>query len=85
MPTLFGIAGFIGFGVWGALQCSLFWIGHPFNCGWVFIIMAPVGYLAGIVVSVVVVQLIEALVHVVELLAEKLLRRSAKTQNRPVE
>ncbi len=50
LSTAFGIAGFIGFGLWGAFQCHIFWIDHSLNCGWVFIVMAPIGFLAGIAI-----------------------------------
>ena len=85
VSTLFGVAGFIGFGLWGALRCSLFWIGHPFNCGWVFILMGVVGYLAGLAASIVVFRLVKAVMHVVLLPALNLVRRRAKTQDTPVE
>ncbi len=51
VPTLFGIAGFVLIGLGTAWQCSVSWIGHGgWICGGVFIVMAPVGYFAGLAV-----------------------------------
>jgi len=63
VSSAFGLAGFIGFGLWGAFQCHIFGIDHRLNCGWVFIAMAPIGFLAVLVVGGVVVRLINVLVH----------------------
>ena len=60
IATVFGIAGFIGLGLWGSFQCQVFGIGGRLNCGWVFILMAPIGF----VVGGLLFQLIKALVRV---------------------
>ena len=50
-PTLFGIAGFLILGLWVAFQCSFNWVGNgSLVCGGLFILMAPVGYFAGLLV-----------------------------------
>ena len=62
--TVLGVAGFIGFGLWGAFQCQMFGIDHRLNCGWVFIVMAPIGFLAGMVIVGLGFWLIKALMGV---------------------
>ncbi len=85
VSSVSGLAGFIGFGLWWAFQCHVIWIGDRLNCGWVFIVMAPVGFLAGLVVGGLVFQLIKALVHGSAILAVKLTERTPSGQNSPDE
>ena len=63
VSSVLGVAGFIGFGLWGSFQCQIFGIDDRLNCGWVFIVMAPIGFLAGLVAGGVVVRLINVPVH----------------------
>ena len=79
IATVFGIAGFIGFGLWGALQCEIFGIGHRLNCGWVFILMAPIGF----VVGGLLFQSIKALMRVFAVRVEKLMLRLLDSKNSP--
>ncbi len=62
VSSVLGVAGFIGFGLWGSFQCHMFGIGERLNCGWVFIVMAPIGFLAGMVMGGLGFRLIKALV-----------------------
>jgi hypothetical protein len=51
ISTMFGGIGFVVLGLWGALQCSVSWVGHAsLLCGGVFILLGPVGYVAGLAV-----------------------------------
>lgn len=49
--TMLGGIGLVTFGLGGALGCSTYWIGHgSLICGGVFVLLAPVGYLAGVAI-----------------------------------
>jgi hypothetical protein len=49
--TMLGGIGLVTFGLEGALGCSTYWIGHgSLICGGVFVLLAPVGYLAGVAI-----------------------------------
>ena len=79
VPSLFGLAGFIGFGLWGTFQCHVFGIDHRLNCGWVFILMAPIGF----VVGGLLFQSIKALMRVFAVRVEKLMLRLLDSKNSP--
>ena len=82
--SLFGLAGFMGFGLWGTVQCQFFGIDiHRFNCGWVFILMAPIGFLAGSVAGSILFRLFKALAHVFAVGVEKLMQRYPDPDNSP--
>ncbi|NQW22442.1 MAG: hypothetical protein HQ475_03255 [SAR202 cluster bacterium] len=64
VPTLFGIIGFVAFGAWGAIQCSIDWIGHAsVLCGGVFILLATVGYFAGILIYKILKVMARVITH----------------------
>jgi hypothetical protein len=49
ISTMFGGIGLVMFGLWGAFECSTSWVGHgSLLCGGVFVLLAPVGYVAGL-------------------------------------
>jgi len=79
VSSLFGLAGFIGFGLWATFQCQVFGIGGRLNCGWVFILMAPIGF----VVGGLLFQLIKTLVGVFAVRVEKLMQRPPDSKNLP--
>ena len=64
VPTLFGIIGFVGFGAWGTIQCSINWIGHASAlCGGVFILLATIGYFAGILTYRLLKIMVRVITH----------------------
>ena len=49
VSTVFGGLCFVAFGLWGAFQCAVSWIGHAsWICGGFFILFAPMGFVAGV-------------------------------------
>ena len=49
VSTVFGGLCFVAFGLWGAFQCAVSWIGHAsWICGGFFILFAPMGFVAGL-------------------------------------
>ncbi len=83
VSTVFGIFGFLSFGFAGVYSCGVYSADPPFNCGWLFIIMALIGSLAGLVVGGVVFLLVKVMVHFLRMLIEKLVPRLPGSKNSP--
>ena len=57
--------GFVVFGLGGAFSCSVYWIGHgSLICGGVFVLLAPVGFAAGLAVVWLARALIRGLIRI---------------------
>ena len=84
VSIVFGVAGFIFFGTWGSVTCEMIWTDRPLNCGWIFITLAPIGFLAGFVVSCVVFLLMKVMVHFLRMPIVKLVQRLPGSKNSPI-